>query len=72
MYKIYGQGNCPYCDRAMELLISKGIQFEYINVMEDPAALEMFRGMGLRTVPQIWDEQGNHIGGYQELANKNL
>ena len=67
MYKIYGQRVCSFCDRAKELLTSRGIPFEYIDVSGNNEALDMFKAKGLRTVPQIWNEEGTHIGGFQEL-----
>ena len=67
MYKIYGQGICPFCLRAKEYLNSKLIAFEYIDLSMNDSAMQMFRDKGLKTVPQIWDDKGNHIGGYQEL-----
>ena len=29
-----------------------------------------FKALGFTTVPQVYDDEGNHIGGYNELAKK--
>lgn len=68
VYKIYGQGLCPFCERAKELLKRKNIAYEYVDLSLNPDAMDMFRDLGLRTVPQIWCDKGKLIGGYQELA----
>ena len=58
---------CGYCIRAKALLQSKGIEYEEINVDDDPGfrqkLLELTGGW---TVPQILID-GDPIGGYTEL-----
>jgi GrxC family glutaredoxin len=63
---IYATSYCPYCFRAKALLRSKNVEFEEIDVTEDPARrAEMERLSARRTVPQIFiDDQP--IGGYDE------
>ena len=66
--QIYGTDWCPYCSAAKELLESKGISYDEIDVSDPGARQSMIeRANGRRTVPQIFigDE---HIGGYNELA----
>lgn len=54
-YDVYGKPNCPYCDRAKDLLESKGIEYKYIDVTQNPDALRFIKEeMGMRTVPQIF------------------
>jgi glutaredoxin 3 len=58
---------CGYCVRAKALLQSKGIEFDEINLDDDPRfrqkLLELTGGW---TVPQILID-GEAIGGYTEL-----
>ena len=70
MLTIYSKNNCPFCDRAKSLAESKGVQYNVINVDEDPAAKDYLIEQGLRSVPQIF--QGTTIlpGGYQGLASQ--
>ena len=65
---IYTTSLCPYCVRAKEILRSKGIDFEEIDVgMSSELRQQMAaRAGGRRTVPQIFF--GNkHVGGCDDL-----
>ncbi len=65
--QMYVKSWCPYCDRARELLKSKGIAIEEIDVESQPAQRdEMVRRSGRRTVPQIFIGS-RHIGGCDDL-----
>lgn len=67
MIVVYGKDNCVFCEKAKDLLQSKGLSYEYIDVYEDESALTMFQENGLKTVPQIWVDH-HHVGGYTELV----
>lgn len=66
---LYTTPFCPYCIAARQLLASKGVAFDDINVDGDRKRRgEMTeRSGGQRTVPQIWIGD-RHVGGYTELA----
>ena len=58
---------CGYCERAKTLLRGKGLEFEEINLDDDPAFRQkLFDLTGGWTVPQILID-GEPIGGYAEL-----
>jgi glutaredoxin 3 len=58
---------CGYCVRAKALLDSRGLEYEEINLDEDPAFRQkLFDLTGGWTVPQILID-GKPIGGYTEL-----
>jgi glutaredoxin 3 len=64
---MYSTGWCPYCTRARELLMSKGVDFEEIDVDARPEArTEMMARSGRRTVPQIFIGT-THVGGCDDL-----
>jgi len=65
---IYSTGWCPYCSRARELLKSKGVDFEEIDVDARPEVRTemMARSGGRRTVPQIFIG-ATHVGGCDDL-----
>jgi len=67
--RIYTTTYCGFCVRAKELLKTKGIPFDEIDVTGDDAAREKLVEMagGLRTVPQIFIGD-THVGGYTDLA----
>jgi glutaredoxin 3 len=67
-YVVYGTSNCSYCDKAKALLEQKGKTFSFVNIEEDEAGFEVFVKMGYRTVPQILDDQGNFVGGFDKLV----
>ena len=66
--EVYSSFFCPYCARAKSLLERKGVDFETIDVMEQPGRRdEMMKRAGGRTsVPQIFID-GEHIGGSDDL-----
>jgi len=53
--KFYGTSWCPTSRRAKKLLINKGIEFEWINIDEDPAARAFVIDVnnGNRSVPTL-------------------
>lgn len=64
---VYTTNYCGFCVAAKNLLKTKTIPFEEIDVSNDPAARQdIVRRSGRRTVPQIFigDEP---IGGFTEL-----
>lgn len=66
--QMYATAWCPYCERARQLLNSKNVDFEEIDVDARPEArAEMVaRSGGRRTVPQIFIGD-RHIGGSDDL-----
>ncbi|MGA9520500.1 MAG: glutaredoxin 3 [Myxococcaceae bacterium] len=70
--RIYTTEYCGFCVRAKELLRSKGVAYEEIDVTGDDALRGKLVDMtgGLRTVPQIWVGE-THVGGYTDLAKLN-
>ena len=69
MLTVYSKDNCPFCDRAKNLLRLKGIDFEEIRIDLDPTAKEFIISEGHRTVPQIYRNGELFVaGGYNGLA----
>lgn len=65
---IYTASPCPYCHIAKELLRTKGVRFEEIDVTaKSDLRAEMAKRAGGRTsVPQIWIGE-RHVGGCDDL-----
>ncbi len=65
---IYSKNICPYCVRAKELLKSKGVQFQEINIENDDNLMQQMieRSSGRKSVPQIFI-QDFHVGGCDDL-----
>jgi glutaredoxin 3 len=66
--ELYATGWCPYCTRARQLLASKGVEIEEIDIEARPGArAEMVTRSGRSSVPQIFINQ-THIGGCDDLV----
>ena len=64
---VYTTNYCPYCFGAKAFLRSKKVEFEEIDVTDDPPRrAEMERLSAHRTVPQIFVD-GRSIGGYDDI-----
>ncbi len=67
--QIYTSSYCPYCIRAKQLLDSKGIEYDEVNLDKNPEKkIETMQKLNWRTVPiiLIGDEL---IGGYDQLVS---
>lgn len=66
---MYVTGWCPYCDRAKQLLASKGVSnIAFIDIEADAEQrAAMMARTGRRTVPQIYVGE-THVGGFDDLA----
>jgi glutaredoxin 3 len=66
---MYTTAVCPYCQRAEQLLRSKGVtDINFIRVdLEPQLREEMMTRTGRRTVPQIYIG-ATHVGGFDDLA----
>jgi glutaredoxin 3 len=67
--EVYSTLFCPYCARAKGLLEKKGVDYVNIDVIEDTSKRDEMveRSGGRHSVPQIFID-GDHIGGYDDLA----
>ncbi len=66
--EIYTQPWCPFCERAMHILTTKGVEFREIDAPRGSAARQQARERsgGRTSVPQIFIG-GKHIGGCDDL-----
>lgn len=76
-YSIIGKQTCSYCDRAKELLESKGIEYHYTDLSDlsqlQKEDLMNIAGRKFETVPQIFEtsQRGlEYVGGYTQLEIK--
>lgn len=72
--KVYSKNHCPYCVKAKQLLKSKNIPFQEIDLTNDSATQDkLVQETGWQTVPMIFID-GKLIGGFDNLnallANK--
>lgn len=69
MYVVLGTTKCEFCTKAKHLLQKEGVGFTSysLDTASSKWLLTLIKQAGMTTVPQIWDNKGNHIGGYTEL-----
>ena len=67
---IYTTPYCPFCIRAKKLLSNKKVEFNEIDLSENPDKFEemLSKSNGARTVPQIF-VNGEHIGDCDHIHN---
>lgn len=63
---IYTTKTCPFCRAAKDLLRSKNLPFEEVDVSEGDTFESLITKTGWKTVPQIFID-GKLIGGFEEL-----
>lgn len=66
--KIYTINSCRFCKDAVNLLKSKGIKFEEINISENEFYMlnELAKTSGIYTLPQIFADK-KFIGGCNDI-----
>ena len=70
MITVFSKSNCPYCDRAKQLLESRGVKYTEINIEYDPESRQMLVDKGLRSVPQIFHGYELIPGGFDGLVKQ--
>ena len=68
MYTIYTTETCGYCYAAKKLLTANDIEYEEIDLNTTEKKNFFKHETGLKTVPQIYTDNGDHIGGYDDLV----
>ena len=73
-FLIYYRDGCPYCDKAKELVISKGFEYTGVNLNDYTQRQEFYQANGFteKTVPKIYeilDDTQIYIGGYTQLLS---
>jgi len=63
-YTVYSKDGCPWCEKAVSLLESKGIRHEVKVIDKLPVASKT------RTFPQIFSSDGVWMGGYGNLCDR--
>lgn len=69
MYTIITRDQCNFCDSAKALLDGAKIPYTTynINTVSSKWLLYLLKRSSITTVPQIFNSNGEHIGGYTEL-----
>ena len=69
MYTVISRNECIFCDKVKELLNVDRIGYVEYNIPSPSSKwlLHLLKQANIKTVPQIFDSNGKHIGGYTEL-----
>lgn len=46
-------GTCPQCDATYRAMDKKGLEYAVVDITQDPAALELVRGLGYLQAPVV-------------------
>lgn len=65
-YTVFGRANCKWCDKAVALLEEDGRSFNYFGIDTNPVLKNVILGMGIETVPAIF-QSSIYIGGYEDM-----
>jgi len=68
---VYSIDNCPYCDRAKELLTARGLSYREIKLdrNDHEARQKLLERSGMKTFPQIFHGE-TVIGGFSDLSER--
>lgn len=68
-FEIFGGEGCPYCVKAVKLVVEKGVVYTYKDINKDEEAFDQLVGRisKWKTIPQIF-YGSQHIGGYDDLV----
>jgi glutaredoxin len=68
-WTIITQPNCPACQKAKKELTLSARAYVEVDITEykHQYIKSLMRWSGLDTVPQIWNHEGEYVGGYKEL-----
>jgi len=67
--ELWSQPNCPACEQAKNLLVSRGIAYQVKMLNVDITKEEFYARLpDARSVPQVFINN-EHIGGLAELTN---
>ena len=70
-YLVYSKENCPWCDRAKELLVNMNVEYEEFVYGKDFTKEELTQKLGGKdriTVPQIFLGE-DYVGTYEDLRH---
>lgn len=61
---VYSKPNCVQCSATYRALDKKGIEYQKIDVSQDPKSLEFIRSLGYAQAPVVVTGQ-NHWSGFR-------
>ncbi|NKX56191.1 glutaredoxin-like protein NrdH [Arthrobacter mobilis] len=59
---VYTKPSCVQCNATYRALDKKGIEYQSVDLSQDPAALERVRALGYMQAPVVVTDQGHWSG----------
>lgn len=69
MTTVYTKPACVQCDMTKRYLDKAGVEYETVDITEDPSALEIILGMGFQAAPVVISDAGNWAGFQPDKLN---
>ena len=61
---IYTKNNCVQCTATKNAMDMQGINYQLVNLAQEPAAIETLKSLGYRQVPVVMAEE-DHWSGFR-------
>lgn len=62
MTTVYTKPSCVQCDMTKRYLDRHNIEYDTVDITQDPEALEMIMSLGFTSAPVVVSPQGNWAG----------
>ena len=69
MTTVYTKPSCVQCDMTKRYLDKAGVEYNTVDITEDPAALELILSMGFQAAPVVISDAGNWAGFQPDKLN---
>tara|TARA_R100001463_G_scaffold35572_1_gene77284 strand:+ start:130 stop:372 length:243 start_codon:yes stop_codon:yes gene_type:complete len=67
-FTLIGKTDCMACSKASGLIRDRGGVVNYYAINKAKWIVDLMKKANIMTVPQIWNEEGKYIGGYDDLV----
>jgi glutaredoxin-like protein NrdH len=64
MITVYTKDNCVQCDMTKRMMDKLGVDYETVDIVENPAELDRLIEMGYRAAPVVVTEDGQSWAGF--------
>lgn len=69
MTTVYVKPSCVQCDMTKRFMDKNGIDYDTVDITQDPAALEMILDMGFSSAPVVISDKGSWAGFQPDKLN---
>jgi len=66
---VYTKNNCVQCDMTKRYMDKNGIEYDTVDITENPEALEMILGLGFSSAPVVISDKGSWAGFQPDKIN---